>query len=88
MKGRLLLALLLALGTPACSQAPTAPAAKRPEAKPSAAAPAAATAREVEAGPAPPEGSIAQTAASHVSAQEQGANVGHQAPGGDGAKGD
>lgn len=29
--------------------------------------------------PAPPEGSIAQTASSHVSAQEQGANVGHQA---------
>ena len=40
--------------------------------------------------PAPPEGSIAQTAASHVSAQEQGApqsGVGHQAPGDDGAKG-
>lgn len=37
--------------------------------------------------PPAPEGSIAQTAASHVSAQEQGANVGHQAPGGDGAKG-
>jgi sec-independent protein translocase protein TatB len=46
---------------------------------------------------APPEGSIAQGAASssHVSAQEQGANVGHQgdanvghqAPGDDGAKG-
>lgn len=49
--------------------------------------------------PPAPEGSIAQTATSHVSAQEQGANVGHQehdapqsgvglqAPAGDGAKG-
>src|SRR5574341_436741 len=32
--------------------------------------------------PTPPEGSVAQTASSsHVSAQEQGADVGHQAPG-------
>jgi TatA/E family protein of Tat protein translocase len=30
--------------------------------------------------PPAPEGSVAKTAASHVSAQEQGANVGHQAP--------
>ena len=37
--------------------------------------------------PAAPEGSIAQTAAAHVSAQEQVANAGHPAAGGDGAKG-
>lgn len=51
MKGCLLLALLLALGTPACSQAPTAPPAKKPEAK-APAAPAV-TARGDAAGTAP-----------------------------------
>ena len=56
MKGRLLLPLLLALATPACSQAPTAPPAKKPEAKSAAAreaATAGAAARGVEEGAAP-----------------------------------
>ena len=53
MKGRLLLALVLALGTPACSQAPTAPPAKKPEAKAPAATAMGPAAREVETGPAP-----------------------------------
>jgi Zn-dependent M28 family amino/carboxypeptidase len=56
MSGRLLLPLLLALAlaTPACSQAPTTPPDKKPEAKaPEAPAATAATAGGVEAGAAP-----------------------------------
>jgi len=55
MSGRLLLVLVLvlALGTPACSQAPTTPPDKKPEAKAPAAPAAATAARGVEAGAAP-----------------------------------
>lgn len=53
MSGRLLFLLMLALATPACSQAPTAPPAKKPEAKPAVSAAAAAHGAGVEEGAAP-----------------------------------